>query len=803
MSELSLRFEPTDLAGWLWIAVAVLILLELARYVWSGRRPSSRPRRVGLTAAILVALAAISQSERFRFDASTHAYACIILAILIAAWILRGYARTTRSIPPQGRLLLLTLRLAAAGMVLLIAAGPVLQRTDTVYERPVLGLAIDDSRSMSIVDAADADLKSPLLSRSDAVKSALDRTRPVLHELDGTLDLRWFNFDTRVVACGAGVGPLTAGGHGTAIGDAVQQVRAALSQTLRPLAGIVVISDGRDNSSTETTPEASATDAAAAGIPLYAVGVGSEVPVSRTRNLLARRLDAPERIAARNRLPVRAEFYAVGLAGHPIEFELLLDGNFVERRSIEPQQVTDLLRIDMSCTPAEAGLHRVIVRARTPQIDHPVEISRFVQASDDKIPVLYIDRPRYERAAISRALDAAEEFRVIRTDLNPNATGQSSPLPRTAEEWRRVSVILIGDVAAEAFPTQTMEAMAEAVRNGVGLAMLGGLRSLGSDSFAQTPLGNLLPVEMTALGQMTERQKIELTPSGRSHPVCRLEVEPKANENLWKLMPAIEGSSQLGKPLPASEILLQTPAGQPLLVVREAGAGRTAVVGFDSTWQWAFADDRGTEMQKRFWRQLALWLANRNPGIWVTVDRQEYDWADLQAGRRRIQVRAGFTDVSGGTKDAGVSLYADIEGSDGKHVPINLTAHEKEFVGEARPWAAGDFRIKVVARAEDRILGQSQTAFVVSVVDREMADPLPDLQLLRRMAAETQHLGGTYASLTDLATLLRDISAATRPTEIRQVRRWNLVHDHPWPWYTVFLTILALEWVFRRRKGLV
>jgi hypothetical protein len=109
----------------------------------------------------------------------------------------------------------------------------------------------------------------------------------------------------------------------------------------------------------------------------------------------------------------------------------------------------------------------------------------------------------------------------------------------------------------------------------------------------------------------------------------------------------------------------------------------------------------------------------------------------------------------------------------------------------------------VTARARDRILGQSQTAFVVSAVDREMAEPLADFQLLRRMAVETRHLGGSYAVLGDLATLLRDIAAATRPAEIRHVRRWNLVHEHPWPWYTAFLTILALEWVIRRKKGLV
>jgi hypothetical protein len=187
----------------------------------------------------------------------------------------------------------------------------------------------------------------------------------------------------------------------------------------------------------------------------------------------------------------------------------------------------------------------------------------------------------------------------------------------------------------------------------------------------------------------------------------------------------------------------------------------------------------------------------------VTTDRQEYDLAELKADHQRVRVRAGFTDMAGGVPPAGASMSADLEGPTGKHESLKLVAGEKEFAGEARPSAIGDYRIKAVAHSGEKILGQSQTAFVVTAIDRELADPLPDLQLLRRMAVETQHLGGTYAPLTDLGTLLRNIAAAARPMEIRHVHRWNLVHDHPWLWYVTFLAILALEWVVRRRKGLV
>ena len=610
MSELALRFEPTDLANWLWLAVAALILLELTRYIAFGRRPASRPLRGGLAAAVLVALAAIRQSDRFRFDASTHSQACLALAVLTIVWVRRSYARTTRGIPDRSQRVLLALRAMAAGIVLLIAANPVLQQTTTTYERPVLGLAVDDSRSMGIRDVAGPDPKSKPFSRCEAVKAAIARVQPVLGDLAGTLEMRWFTFDTRAVP--ADPGALKAEGQATAVGDAIRQVRTLLSQTQRPVAGILVISDGRDTAATDDNPETAAADTAASGIPLYAVGVGSENPINRTRSLLARRIDVPDRVAARNRLPVRTEFLAVGLTGNPIEFELLLDGRTVEKRAVEPQQTADLLRIDLSCIPA-AGLHQVTVRARTREIADPVEISRFVQATDDKIQVLYIDRPRYERAAVSRALGSAEDFRVTRTDLSRSGAGEQSPLPKTAEEWRRFHVILIGDIEARAFGTEELRGLGEAVRNGTGLAMLAGVRALGGGDYARTTLRDLLPVDLGITGQLQGAQTMELTPAGRSNPICQLGADPAASENRWKQLPAVAGTRQLGKLTPASETLVQTATGQPLLVVRETGPGRAAAVGFDSTWQWAFADDRGIETQQRFWRQLVMWLANRKP----------------------------------------------------------------------------------------------------------------------------------------------------------------------------------------------
>jgi len=798
MSELSLRFEPADLAGWLWGAVGIGIAYELIRYVRIGRWPRSRLLRAGLSITTVVVLITAAQTDRFRFDGSTHAYACAVLAAGVAVWLVRGYARTTRAISGSVRVGLLILRATAAGIVLLIASGPVVQQTTVTHQKPLLGIAVDDSRSMSIRDVrVPASFAEPL-SRHEAVTEAIDRLQSVLKEAANTLDVQWFVFDEQ--ATPVQQPSLKAAGAATAIGDAVRQIRTALTRSQQPTAGIVVISDGRENTSSESPPEAAAAGLASAGIPLYTIGVGSETPLSDKRSLLARRLDVPAKAAAYNRLPARAEFLAVGLAGQAIRCELLLDGNVVATRSIEPHDAVELIRVDMSCIPTEDGIHRLTVRATAKNVEEPAEIPRFVQITGDKIEVLYIDRPRYERAAVTRALAAARELHVTRRDPKtaPNASHSSN-----IEELRQARVIIVGDAEPTAVPQEFWDALADAASKGTGVVMLGGARSLGSGRYAITRLAGLMPVDLAVAGQLSGPRRIELTPAGRLHPVCHLENDPAANERRWKELPATDGASMLGEPKPGSEVLLQTPEGNPLLVVGETGAGRTAAVAFDSTWKWAFAGDDGAETQRRFWRQLVLWLANRRPDVWVGTDRQEYDLVELKAGRRKVRVEAGITDIATGTPVTTASVSADLQGPGGKREAFSLTAGEKSFSTELRPSEPGDYRIEIIARSDKTVLGRSRTAFTVTSVDRELADPLPDLQLLRRMAAETHPLGGAYAPLVDLDSTVRDIAAGTRPTEIRHVRRWHLVHDHPWPWYTAFVALLALEWGIRRIKGLV
>lgn len=796
------EFEPPDLAGWLWAAFGVAVVAEAARYVWYGHRPATRRSRailVGVSAA--VAAPAILSDALFP-TAPHHAWACFGLGVVSILWLVRSYRRTTRPIANAVRLTLLGMRIALAVVIVLILADPVLKSTEIRREPAVLAILLDDSRSMQVKDIIEAGGEQAR-SRREVVNAQLDQDRSALRRLTDEMEVRWFRFDEEVASTDDG--QITARGDRTAVGDALNYVHAALGQSGRRIAGVVLISDGRDNFSRQAEPSVAARALNDDGVALFTVGVGSDVPVAETSTLQARRLDCPDRVSALNRFDIRAEFVAAGLRGEPVELELQVDGETVARRDFRPDSMRALVPAEFAHELERGGLHRIAVRAKAPSIAGPrgeAEVAQFVVVSDEKIRVLYIDRARYERAAIARALEAAKELRLRK--LDPDQGAFASADAGQASSWKTYQVVLIGDVAPNALAQPALRSLREHVlEGGAGLGVLGGVRGLGTGRYEGTPLAGLLPIDPGAVGQIAGPLAFLLTPAGQAHAICQLAETSDENRALWSALPAMAGASRLGTIPPAAEILMVTARGDALLTAREAGRGRTVAVAFDSTWQWAFAHDQGADVQRRFWRQLVLWLANRQPAVWVAPERPRYELADLRSDKATVVLEAGVTSPLTGDRPDGVTLEGDLTRPDGTTQSLGWVAGAEAFASEPAIDQAGAYRVRVRALAGDAAVGEAEAAFVVTDTDLEMLNAIADLDAMRELATLTRAAGGRYLPVQELGALWNDIETAGHVTEIQQIKRTRLVDEWVWFWFTVFLLVIATEWVVRKRLGLV
>jgi hypothetical protein len=140
------------------------------------------------------------------------------------------------------------------------------------------------------------------------------------------------------------------------------------------------------------------------------------------------------------------------------------------------------------------------------------------------------------------------------------------------------------------------------VENGGGLLMVGGYFSFqGIDAKANyraTPLADALPVEMQVGDDRVETPEDPTPRVVARHPVV---------DGLPEEWPALLGYQRFG----ARGDVLATVNGDPLLVVGEAGEGRTLAYASDIGPHWAPPAFLAWDGFARLWNQAVRWLAGR------------------------------------------------------------------------------------------------------------------------------------------------------------------------------------------------
>lgn len=155
-------------------------------------------------------------------------------------------------------------------------------------------------------------------------------------------------------------------------------------------------------------------------------------------------------------------------------------------------------------------------------------------------------------------------------------------------------------------PSDYLFNVADYVRRGGAVLIVGGPEYADATSLWRTPLGEVLPAAPTA--RVLEAPFVpDLTEAGRRHPVT---------EGLDAFAPPRDdGRPGWGRwlrlvdvlPQPGADVLMEGPEGRPLLILSRVGDGRAALVASDQMWLW----DRGYEgggPQMDLLRRLAHWL---------------------------------------------------------------------------------------------------------------------------------------------------------------------------------------------------
>ncbi len=729
----------------------------------------------------------------------------LLAAVLgIAAPTILSYARVRGRVGARDRGLLIGIRFALLGVLLFCLSRPILVLATVVPQENFLGVLFDDSRSMQIADDGEVSRSSFLYENFGPEGSDL------LAGLTDRFKLRFFGFSETAERV-ANLDELNFAGNRTRLGQALEQASRELSAV--PLAGLVVFTDGADNSDAQLSE--TILQLRGQGVPVHAVGLGN---VQFERDIEITRVEAPRFVLAGSSIAADVMVVHSGFGGELVQLNVEDDGRILSSQAVELplEGVTVTTRVHF--TAADAG-PKVFTFRILSQSDEQVaennERDVLVDVRTRPNRILYIEgEPRFEVGNLRRAVADDETIEVVVLtitaenkyyrqgvrDENEVLTG----FPTTREELFQYSGIILGSVDASYFTHDQLEMITEFVGDrGGGLLALGGRHSFAAGGYLGTPIDNVLPVILETrvdgdTAPAVHMVKVELTPAGRSHPTTQIARSPDDSENRWPELPELSTVNPITNIKPgASTLLVGAAEGLDRLVVlasQRYGRGLSVAFTVQDSWLWQMHADMAADdlTHETFWRQLLRWLVNAAPDrVMASVPR------DRVGPRESVEVTAEVVDstylsVNNSHVVATVTSPAGQE----TRVPMEWTVErDGEYKVSFQPEERGLYDVRVEVETEGDSSEVASTHVLVADPVEEYFDAEMQASLLERLAEETG--GGFYTPET----------VGSLPEDVRYTESGSTVYDELdlWDMPIVFLSLMTLaaaEWSFRRVRGL-
>lgn len=763
--------------------------------------------------------------------------AVIALCAGLAWWSYRKIegARWVRGLLAVSRTLLLIL-------LVVLLAGPRLERAQVIKEKDLVLMLVDRSASMGVLDVTDE--RGMRITRDEQLRRGLGAGN-TLWTADDDREVLWLGFDGGVYELARDeTGGVVLGepeGRRTRIGHAVE---AALRKAgARPVAGVFVLSDGRSIDDVDGWAERRLD---AAGIGVYTVALGAargveDVGVVRVRG--------PGAVFAGDKVPVEVELERLGgEAGGTSIVELVgEDGQVLASEEVswagtgtDQQPVAETQRVRLRAVADADDARKDETRTWRVRVRGPDGREDLVPCNDAgevsfttvgrPLRVLYIDGgPRWEQRYLKNVLVREESVECAALLLAPGRVylqdGELSPVrvPTSAQEWDEWDVVVLGDLWPGVLTEEQMDGLRQRVSvNGGGLVWIGG-EGLTPGAWARTPLEDLLPMVLSqgagdaagsrggGLGVWDQDVVMHATEAAERLGVLRLgsagEGWPDALTDPSMGWSRLRWAQRLERAdlKPAVEVLaeavgVESERSGPLIVSMRYGAGRIVYVGTDETWRWRFG--RGEVLNERYWLGLIRLLGRESAvraagGVELTISPARVEVGGVvRVGVRVLDQaaaeRAPRTVRASVEREAGtdVQRVAEIE-----LVRRDNDAGGVEYTGSWSVQEGGTYRVVVDGSVFGMLSGELVGQIEGWVAEDELRRPQADHAYLADLSART---GGSSVTLAGLG----DVELPKRSVEVAGESEIESLWDTPAA-LLLFLGLLGFEWVVRRVIRLV
>jgi uncharacterized membrane protein len=720
-------------------------------------------------------------------------------ALLVAGLAAWSYLRRSRGLGVLDRTGLLVLRGSLLAVLLLLLLRPTLQVPVAVEQENYLGIVIDDSRSMLITDDGTT-------SRADEVIRQLDLE--LLQTLSERFRLRVFRFagDARRVE---DLEEMSFTGGQTRIGRALDQARNELAGV--PVAGLVLVTDGADQSEAELN--ASLLNLQTASIPVYTVGVGRE---QFQRDIEIRRVSSPRSVLRGTSMMIDVTIAQTGFGGRTVPLIVEDEGRVVNSQEVQLPADGTPATVRVHFTANDPGWRRFRFRVPLQEgelISDNNQRESLIEVRDGRQKILYFEgEPRFEVKFMRRAIEDDDELQLVvlqrtaenkflRLDVDDGEELEGG-FPLTREELFQYRALVIGSVEASYFTREQLRMIADFVaERGGSVLFLGGRKSFSEGGYAGTPVADLMPVELEDFADPTYYREVRVLPTraGLVHAALQLDPDPEISRERWETLPPLSTFNRLTRLKPGATALLTgtgpgVSEGQVILASQRYGRGLSIALPVQDSWVWQMHADipLEDETHETLWRQLLRWLVNETP------DQMTFTSSAEPAGvNRTVEFHADLRDA-GFRRLNDATVTALIETPDGGTTELPLrwsNRRDGEYLGSFTPAMTGIHRIRVGAERGEESLATASLALDAVDDNGEFFGAQMRAPLLRRIAEET---GGRFYTLADIGRLPEEVRYSG--SGITRVESYDL-----WDMPFIFLMLVGLvggEWAFRRFRGL-
>jgi hypothetical protein len=581
---------------------------------------------------------------------------------------------------------------------------------------------------------------------------------------------------------------------------------------------VIFLTDGQHNAG--DAPIEAARVLAGRNMGVYSLGFGSQVP---PRDLAVLKTVVPDSVFFEDRVRGDVVLKEEVPAGQPFtltikegdkmvwEKQLITEGKALRRvpfefpvkeiaevhlKQLKAQQGYDVLGVPLELTASVSGLEG------DRELSNNTSALRF-RAVTQKRKILLLDgRPRWESRYLRNLFSRDEKWEVnavvagATSDVGFVRGDKDGTFPNEPKLLDSYDLIIFGEVMKSQLKEEEMKWIADFVgKRGGAMIFIDGPRG-ALRGYADTPLGSLIPVEWPGPGVRGGLKSITLTERASNIGAFALSDDLATNADTWTRLPVphyISGA----KPLSGAEVFMEVDTGTQKLaaaVMRPFGAGRVYYHAFDDSWRWRY--EVADMYHVKFWNQLAGYIAEPPFAArdkYVQLDAGQFTYQAGQSADMRVRLR----DADGKpVTDAAVATVLYRDGQKVATITLNPDASGL-YRGKTASLEPGSYEVAVEsAMVPD---GQLKARTQFKVVQRESAERSllsMNEDLLRQVSVAG---AGEFFREEQCDELVKKLA----PLSSGEVQETDTVLWQSWWWFGAIVALLTVEWILRKRSGML